>query len=120
MKYTSEKNYQPYGTLWIKQMKRLSIDELETFLPRESPLRNQRVKKAQLINQLRSIMIVGKFNRDHPVDSQLQWLPVAKAGIVPIRVTVKSAAYVAASGEPVVFFKERSGYCSIEPRFLPW
>lgn len=110
-------NYQPFNDEWRKEVRKMTIPFIKNLIEgeiREFPKPN----KAYLIELLRAELIVKQFNLQWPVSCTLYWRSVALEGFEYKEVTVKSKAYVANSGEPVAFFNEVSGYCSIAPEFV--
>lgn len=104
--------FQPFGPDWVKAVRRLSYSFLEEkFGLPKGDCKN----KAEYVDQLRSVLIVKAFNRDHPVGSKLMWRPMR--GRIAISVTVKHEAYLH-YGRPVAFFEEVSGFCCVEPEFI--
>lgn len=63
--------------------------------------------------------LIERFNTDFPVGTKLLWRSVGKSGVPHETVTVKHAAYDM-HGQPVAFFEERSGCCSILPMFVAY
>jgi len=63
--------------------------------------------------------MVAKFNRLYPVGDGVYWRSYVSDAAPYKYMTVKTPAFVA-NGQPVVFFQERSGYCSIEPEFVKY
>lgn len=61
--------------------------------------------------------LVNKFNSTFPVGSKVHWRSVGKDGVPYKTVTVKEPAYLM-NGQPVTFFEERRGCCSIEEAFV--
>lgn len=61
--------------------------------------------------------LVNKFNSLFPVGTKVHWRSVGRDGVPYQIVTVQHPAYVS-HGQPVVFFEERRGYCSIEENFV--
>lgn len=71
------------------------------------------------ISQAQAALLVKKFNSMFPVGAECYWRSIGKDGVPFDRLTVRSIAYVS-NGQPVVFFEGKSGYCSIEPRFVSY
>lgn len=63
--------------------------------------------------------LIIKFNERFPAGSKVRWRPAAVHGVPYETMTVKYPAYDN-YGQPVVFFYERSGCCSIEPDFVDY
>lgn len=66
---------------------------------------------------MKSGTLVERFNKRFPIGAKVQWRSIGKDDVPFEEVTVKSAAFDS-HGQAVVFFEERSGYCSIDPRFV--
>lgn len=112
-------DYLSFGDEWRKEVSKMPINLIKQLFPVPiSDNSRPRRKKSEWIDRLRGQLIVKQFNEQFPVGSTLWWKPVANDETEPILVTVKREAYVAASLEPVCFFHERSGYCSISPEFV--
>ena len=109
--------YQQFSDEWRKEISKLPKAVLLGMV--ESPI-EPTLQKKQIIEKLRVQLIVKSFNDKYPIGSKVNWRPVADdEGVTPyLSLTTRSAAIVSNSGQAVVFFKERSGYCSIEPIFI--
>jgi len=109
--------FQPFNDEWRSQVKRFPKKMILTlFIGVAEDV--SKLNKTQLIERLRAELIVKQFNKWYPVGCTLLWKSISTPNCKPIQVTVKYPAYIAASGQPVAFFKERSGYCSVEPQFI--
>lgn len=64
--------------------------------------------------------LVEKFNKIYPVGSKVPLRKFAIESSPYIECTVKYAAFAANEINPVAFFKEISGYFSIEPVFIKY
>ncbi len=106
-------SYIPYGNEWKKTMNRMSVKHLEE----KFNFTKHTLNKANFIELIRSNLIVKQFNEKYKIGDKLLWKPVAINGYTPIKVTIKQEAFLN-HGNAVVFFKERSGFCSIEPQHL--
>lgn len=63
--------------------------------------------------------LVNKFNSLFPVGSKCHWRPIGKDGVEYELMTVDVPARMHGS-EPIVWFKERRGMCSIAERFVAY
>lgn len=64
--------------------------------------------------------IVQKFNKKFPVDSTVMHRKIANKAYPYEPRTVRATAFVSGSNDPVVFFKELSGYYIITPDFVDY
>lgn len=104
---------QPFGPSWVKEISKLSKSELkENF-----GVDGKGTTKAVQIEIIRANLIVKQFNQNHPVGSAVRWRSTGDDFSPFETVTVESEAFVGRM-EPVVFFVEKVGFCSIEPEFL--
>jgi hypothetical protein len=103
----------PFDDKWKKAMFRLSKKQLEE----EFGISSNGLKKEDFINIIRANLIVNEFNKKYKIGDKILWKPVASFGFTPVEVTLKEKAFLN-YGNPVAFFKERSGFCSIEPQHL--
>lgn len=61
--------------------------------------------------------LIETFNQRFPVGSKCRWRSALSQPYT--EVTIKHAAYDS-HGQAVAFFQERSGFCSIDPRFVDY
>jgi hypothetical protein len=108
------KEYIQFGLEWRKTLSRQSKESLEKLFKVDAGLHPT---KEKLIDAIRTDLIVTEFNKKHPVGSTVYWRASSHPGTSYLKLTVKSPAFNS-HGTPVVFFAEKSGFCSIEPHFL--
>lgn len=108
------KEYVQFGLEWRKTLGRHSKESLEKLFKVEPGLHPT---KEKLIAAIRTDLIVTEFNKKHPVGSSVYWRAMAVESSSYRKMTVKSEAFNS-HGTSVVFFEEKSGFCSIEPQFL--
>ena len=108
------KEYVQFGVEWRKELKKHSISTLEDLFKIEKGVYKN---KEQLIDKIRAVLIVKWFNKFHPVGSTVYWRSINSETVPFQKMTVQSEAYETNSS-PVCFFKEKSGFCSVEPQFL--
>lgn len=63
--------------------------------------------------------IVEKFNTQFPIGSTVGWRSISSDKVPFKEYTVRTTAIVQ-HGQPVVWFHEKSGMVSIEPRFVDY
>ena len=105
--------YQPFSQEWEKDMNKIPKKQLEVMFN----ISSEGLSKKQHIKIIRANLIVKKFNEDFSLGSKVGFMSIANDKNTGKIVTVKSEAFMS-HGNPVVFFNEISGYCSIEPEFL--
>lgn len=108
------KEYVKFGIEWRKRLMGMSKESLEGLFKVEP---NLHLTKERLINAIRTKLIVDDFNEHHPVGSTVYWRSMAVESSEYKKMTVQTSAYDH-HGMPVCFFKEKSGFCSVEPQFM--
>jgi hypothetical protein len=104
--------FEPFGIEWRKTLMKHSLASLvELFKPEPNTYKT----KDELISQIRLNLIVKQFNEKHPVGSVVYWKTNVGATAQPM--TLQSNAFKH-NASAVCYFKERSGFCCIEPNFL--
>lgn len=63
--------------------------------------------------------IVEKFNEQFPIGSTVKWRSISSDKVPYKQYTVRTSAVVQ-HGQPVVWFHEKAGMVSIEPRFVDY
>lgn len=109
-----EKEYIKYGAEWRRELGKHSKGGLSELFKINVDLYST---KEKMIEAIRARLIIDDFNKKYAVGSTVYWRPVANGTIDFQKMTVAMGAYIS-NGMPVCFFKERKGFCSIEPQFL--
>lgn len=107
--------YVPFEEQWKKEMSKATKKAILDMI--DAPV-SPKLKKSQLIDLLKVELIVKRFNENYPVGSKVGWRSVALDSFPYNIYEVSSPAFITSSNYPVVFFKDKLGYCSIEPKFI--
>ena len=124
MNFNTDNETKVIGLLsgYVRELKE-GKDYQETTFKLAKEIDNMYTEKVSESRSLNSIkyervkIIIDNFNEKYDIGDTVLWKPVSTHGYTPVEMTVKSPAY-SNFGKPVVFFNERSGFCSIEPEHL--
>jgi hypothetical protein len=108
-------SYIPFSDAWRKEyMKHAKAYIISKLKFKADPS----LPKARLIELLRVELIVEQFNKDYKVGDKVRWRSVKDDSFPYHEYTTLTVAYIAQNGLPCVHFREKSGYCCVEPEFI--